>query len=152
MPKDCASYRHVPLSDSEEPAIWPLFSQPPFPLSLPLFITARVLYFDQSLLHHWLSLSLSGCFRFRNAFEKWRKSKTLGLEGLRWFYPWSETANGNSRQVAWAQKIALGRAGEFEKFSYCIKHAGWNWKIRLERLLCFRKYFDSISLSSATQP
>ena len=66
-------FRHVPLSDSEEPAIWPLFSYPPFPLPLPLFktsplfIPAKVLYFDKSLLHHWLLLSLSGCFRFRNS-------------------------------------------------------------------------------------
>ena len=59
------------------------FKTSPLFLELPLFIAARVLYFDQSLLHHWLSLSLSGCFRFRNAFENWRKSKTPGLEELR---------------------------------------------------------------------
>ena len=45
------------------------FKTSPLFLELPLFITAKVLYFDKSLLHHWLSLSLSGCFRFRNSMS-----------------------------------------------------------------------------------
>ena len=45
------------------------FKTSPLFLELPLFITAKVLYFDKSLLHHWLSLSLSGCFRFHNSMS-----------------------------------------------------------------------------------
>ena len=45
------------------------FKTSPLFLELPLFITAKVLYFDTSLLHHWLSLSLPGCFRFRNSMS-----------------------------------------------------------------------------------
>ena len=48
---------------------YPFFKTSPLFLELPLFIPAEVLYFDKSLLHHWLLLSLSGCFRFRNSMS-----------------------------------------------------------------------------------